>query len=69
MLEDQAVVRETLARIISEGLTRHEAIHAIGSVLIGYFQERLNEKQPASDDQAGYYASLKALTADMWRGG
>lgn len=53
----------------SESLTRHEAIHAIGLVLIGYFQDRFNEEQPASDDHAGYYAALKALTAEKWRGG
>jgi hypothetical protein len=68
-LEDQVIVRDTLSRIVSEGLTRHEAIHAIGSVLVAYFHERFNEEQPASEDHSGYYASLKDLTAEKWRGG
>jgi hypothetical protein len=68
-LEDQTIVRETLARLISEGLTRHEGIHAIGSVLVGYIQDRFNEKQPFSEQHAPYYAALKDLTAQKWRAG
>ena len=67
-LKDQTIVRETLARVISEGLTRHQAIHAIGSVLIAYIHECFNEDQPASEEHAPYYAALKDLTAQKWRG-
>jgi hypothetical protein len=31
--EGMAKTRDALARLISEGLSRHDAIHAIGSVL------------------------------------
>jgi hypothetical protein len=65
-LEDQAIVRETLARMISEGLARHEAIHAIGSVLIGYFHERLNEKQPRPKTMRRTMRRWK-IFAQKWR--
>jgi hypothetical protein len=34
---DATVVPATLARLMQEGLDRHDAIHAIGSVLVGIF--------------------------------
>src|SRR5215813_2177430 len=33
-LGDETPVRRTLDRLVSEGLDRHEAIHAVGSVLV-----------------------------------
>ena len=66
-LEDQTVVIETLARLISEGLTRHEGIHAIGSVLVGYMHDLFNEKEPPSEQHARYYAALQDLTVQKWR--
>jgi hypothetical protein len=68
-LEDQAIVRDTLARLMLEGLTRHDAVHAIGSVLLGYLNDRMNEGQAASDEHAQYYAALRELTAKKWRTG
>jgi hypothetical protein len=71
-LEEQAIVRESLRRVMSEGLTRHEAVHAIGSVLVAYLNDRFNEgqpTQPTSDQHAQYYAALRELTAQKWRGG
>ncbi|BCB27870.1 hypothetical protein SKTS_27560 [Sulfurimicrobium lacus] len=32
-MDDQAIVRDTLQRLLEDGLTRHDALHAIGSVL------------------------------------
>ena len=68
-LEDQAVVRETLARLSSEGLTRHEAIHAIGSVLVGYFHDLLGKNKPTPQEHAPYYAALRDIDAKKWREG
>ena len=34
-LGDELAVERTLNRLVAEGLDRHDAIHAIGSVLVG----------------------------------
>jgi SEC-C motif len=58
-------VRRTLQRLMSEGLDRHDAIHAIGSVLVGYLNEMMREKSNR-DPNEGYFAELEALTAEGW---
>ncbi len=68
-LDDQAIVRGTLERLMKDGLARHEAVHAIGSVLIEYMNHLLHEKKPSTDGHAAYYAALERLTAGEWRGG
>src|ERR1700686_2550405 len=40
-LGDEIPVKRTVQRLISEGLDRHEAIHAVGSVLIGLMSDLL----------------------------
>lgn len=68
-------VRSTAQRLMSEGLDRHEAIHAIGSVLAGYVNELLHETKsgdgnvggkPNQDPNEAYFAQLELLTADEW---
>lgn len=68
-LDDQAIVRATLARLMKEGLGRHQAVHAIGSVLIEYIHDLLHEKMPSTDGHAPYYAALQRLTPGRWRDG
>src|ERR1043166_3743689 len=41
-------VRRPLGRLMSEGLDRHDAVHAIGSVLMDFIYEVVNEP----DEQA-----------------
>jgi len=57
-----------LKELIAEGLSRHEAVHAIGSVfagqLYGALSEMASEKIGGEED---YRESLKALTAQSWR--
>ena len=65
-LDDQ-IVRATLARLTQDELTRHDALHAIGSVLIEYMNELLKAKQASPDGHAAYYAALQKLTAASWR--
>jgi len=61
----------TLRRLMSEGLDRHDAIHAIGSVLAGHlFELMLKVDAPSTSDadpNAPYYAELERLTAKSWR--
>ena len=62
-------VTETLTRLRAGGLDRHDAIHAIGSVLAGHIYDLL-EKGPAQgqvDPNVKYYDGLRNLTAATWR--
>ncbi|MFA6045684.1 MAG: hypothetical protein WC718_11935 [Phycisphaerales bacterium] len=59
------VVVDTLARLCSEGLGRHEAIHAIGLVLMEHIQHQL--AAPSWAPNPAYEASLRALTAAQCR--
>jgi len=68
-LEDQAIVRSTLARLMKDGLTRHEAVHAVGSVLAEHIYDLLHKKVAAPDAHAPYYAALEQLTVEKWRDG
>jgi hypothetical protein len=68
--DDELPVRRTAQRLMSEGLDRHDAIHAIGSVLAGSINDRLRKadlgNQPDEDPNEAYFAELEALTAEEW---
>ena len=63
---DEPVVR-ALAREMREGLSRHDAIHAIGSVVAEGIYDALNQKDPPDIVRARYYAAVERLTAATWR--
>jgi hypothetical protein len=72
---DRYPVRRTLLRLIAEGLDRHDAIHAIASVLAGHINEQLresrsqtrpSEQQSDGDFVAAYFSDLETLTAESW---
>ena len=66
----ETVVVETVARLQSEGLGRHDAIHAIGSVLATDLYELIKEGVESTDaTYERYLQSLQQLTADGWRRG
>ncbi len=67
--EDQDIVRDALLRLMEEGLTRHDAVHAIGSVLASHIYQVVKEEDTPIADHAAYYEALKALTAEKWRNG
>jgi hypothetical protein len=64
---DAMPVRRTLLRLMAEGLDRHDAVHAIGSVLAGYLHDLLRQPESEPDPNPGYYAELEQLTAESWR--
>ena len=70
LAEKVETVVQTLARLQNEGLTRHEAIHAIGSVLAAQVFDIL-KSQPSgeSDPNQAYATELRALTAAKRRAG
>lgn len=65
-LGDEYPVNKTLTRLILEGLDRHDAIHAIGSVLINYIWEIGNSENTAEDFSQHYLRELNTLTAQQW---
>jgi len=65
---DASVVPATLDRLMREGLDRHEAIHAIASVLMGIVFDALrNPEGKQIDINAAYGRELGELTAASWR--
>jgi hypothetical protein len=55
-----------LTRLMAEGLGRHEAVHAIGSVLAGQVHAIATDQQA---DPGVYEVQLNELTVEKWRGG
>ena len=67
-LGDETPVADTLDRLMQEGLDRHEALHAIASVLASHVTRLLQQSDmPEGDPNAPYYEELRRLTAERWR--
>jgi len=67
---EEAIVVETLARLQAEGLSRHDALHAIGSVLAADLYELMQESSEATGDVfRRYLERLQELTSEKWRTG
>jgi hypothetical protein len=58
--------QKTLERLMREGLSRHDAVHAIGSVLAGRIFDLMKHKVKDQDVNAIYYRQLEELTAESW---
>ena len=72
VVENQLALREemvvkTLARLQREGLSRHDALHAIGSVLAENLYELMREGDSMDESYRTYLARLPDLTAKSWR--
>jgi hypothetical protein len=66
----EEVVVEALARLQKEGLSRHDALHAIGSVLAADLYELMQDSSEATGDAYRRYLDrLQKLTAKNWRAG
>jgi hypothetical protein len=66
-LGDPPAVAATLGRLTDEGLDRHDAIHAVGSVIMGVMFDALREPDAKGDINARYNRELAPLTAASWR--
>ena len=61
------VVCEALVRLLDQGLHRHEAIHAIATVLAEHIHDLLGQKEDAEvDPNEKYYERLSQFNADDW---
>jgi Domain of unknown function (DUF1841) len=64
----EEVVVEALDRLQNEGLSRHDAIHAIGSVLGEHLYEVLKSGgEPTPELHAPYFDRLRHFSAEDWR--
>jgi hypothetical protein len=63
---DELPVAATLTRLQSEGLDRHEAVHAIGSVLAEQFHG-VASGSLSGELNSAYMAALERLNAKTWR--
>ncbi len=66
---DELPTKETLDRLMVEGLDRHDAIHAIGSVLSTHLFDLLKQEPKRGFDNEIYRRDLECLTAENWRRG
>lgn len=64
----EPVIR-AMERLAREGLSRHDALHAIGSVLAGHLSETMSAKDQddVNTGQARYNAAVERLSAIKWR--
>jgi hypothetical protein len=67
LAEGFSAATATLARLKSEGLDRHEAVHAMGSVLMEHARNLMSGSRSAGDSEELYVNALKELTAESWR--
>ncbi len=64
-LGDEMSAQATLERLVREGLDRHDAIHAVGSVLVDFVQALIcDDEAPAANER--YNEDLKKLKAAEW---
>ncbi len=57
--------REVLLRLMEEGLSRHDAVHAIATVVSGVTFDTLKGKV-SRDANRAYFERLSRLTAERW---
>jgi hypothetical protein len=65
-LGDETPVRLKVRQLMAQGLNRHEAIHAIASVLIKFIADVMRNPEAAGDPNRRYYAALGRLNARKW---
>jgi Domain of unknown function (DUF1841) len=63
----ETTVVETLERLRGEGLSRHNAIHAIGSVLAERLVAAMRGELTSDTLTPEYLKGLRSLTAEGWK--
>lgn len=66
LAEGTAGVHEALERLMGEGLDRHDAVHAIASVVTRCLWEAMHRRRRPADVAGDYLRRLKRLTAKAW---
>ena len=65
----EAAVARVVTRLQTEGLSRHDAIHAVGSILAEHLYDLMREGADTREAYADYMERLSKLTAASWRAG
>jgi hypothetical protein len=65
-LGDETPARAALDRLQRAGLDRHDAVHAIASVLVEHYSEFVRRGESGPKAVAAYFAALERLTAESW---
>jgi Domain of unknown function (DUF1841) len=65
-LGDELPVRQAVDRLMGEGLDRHEAVHAVGSVLTDQLVEAMKDPEAKAISQEAYNAAIEQLTVERW---
>ena len=58
--------QKTLARLMREGVSRHDGVHAIASVMAAHMFDLIKHGPKSEDSNADYYRQLEKLTAEAW---
>jgi hypothetical protein len=66
-LGDELPVRGTIARLMKEGLDRHEAVHAVAAVLVDHLPDFADPERATAELQNAYKAAVDQLTVERWR--
>lgn len=66
LAEGVEVVRDTLDRLLAEGLNRHDTIHAIGSVLAEHMRNLMQKGSKTPHPTESYFQALRCLTSSSW---
>jgi len=64
---DELPVGSKLNQLMREGLDRHDALHAIGSILAEHIHSILSEEPAIEDPNPHYLEALSQLTVQSWR--
>ena len=64
--KDDPVIR-AMERLLNDGLSRHEAVHAIGSCLTGLIYNIAKSEGTTETNRDDYQAAIERLTAKSWR--
>ena len=60
-------VRRAIDRLMAQGLDRHEAVHAVGSVLSNQLFEVMKDPEVKAASQEAYIGAIDQLTVESWR--
>jgi len=65
-LGNELPVEAKLNQLMGEGLDRHDAVHAIGSILAEHIYDMLSQDLETDDPNVAYFEALEPLTAKSW---
>jgi hypothetical protein len=66
LAEGISVAGQALERLMAEGLDRHDAVHAIGSVLGTHLRNLMQQETAGTQPHERYFQDLQALTKSNW---